>query len=216
MAKLKVAVLISGRGSNLQALMAACSDPAYPAEIVLVISNNADAKGIERARNNGLPALVINHRDYLNRADFDHEMTSTMMEAGVELVCLAGFMRLLSEEFVQYWRNRLINIHPSLLPAFKGLDVQARTIASGAKFSGCTVHYVRPQMDEGPIICQAVVPIHVDDDADSLTSRILVQEHVIYPQAVRWIAEKRVSINDEKVTMNNPIQSDNTIMNPLG
>ena len=216
MEKLKLAVLISGRGSNLQALMAACADPAYPAEIVLVISNHAEARGIGRAANANLQTLVINHQNFSNRADFDREMTAAMTDAGVELVCLAGFMRLLSEEFVNYWHDRLINIHPSLLPAFKGLNVQARAIAAGAKFSGCTVHYVRQEMDVGPIICQAVVPIHADDDANALTARILMQEHVIYPQAVRWIAEKRLSINNEKVDLDKPIQSDSTMINPVG
>ena len=214
MEKLKLAVLISGRGSNLQALIAACADPTYPAEIVLVISNHAEARGIGRAANANLQTLVINHQNFSNRADFDREMTAAMTDAGVELVCLAGFMRLLSEEFVNYWRDRLINIHPSLLPAFKGLNVQARAIAAGAKFSGCTVHYVRQEMDEGPIICQAVVPIYQDDDTNALTARILTQEHLIYPQAVRWIAEKRVSINNEKVELDRPIQSNHTIINP--
>ena len=216
MAKLKLAVLISGRGSNLQALIDACADPTYPAEIVLVISNHAEAIGIGRAANANLQTLVINHKIFSNRTDFDREMTAAMMDAGVELVCLAGFMRLLSKEFVNYWHDRLINIHPSLLPAFKGLDVQARAIAAGAKFSGCTVHYVRQEMDVGPIICQAVVPIHVGDDANALTARILMQEHVIYPQAVRWIAEKRLSINNEKVDLDKPIQSDSTLINPVG
>ena len=169
--------MISGRGSNLQALMDACADPAYPAEIVLVVSNRAEAMGIERAANANLPTLVINHQNFANRVDFDRKMTTSMADAGVELVCLAGFMRLLSEEFVNYWRDRLINIHPSLLPAFKGLNVQARAIAAGAKFSGCTVHYVRQEMDEGPIICQAVVPIYQDDDTNALSARILTQEH---------------------------------------
>ena len=213
MEKLKLAVLISGRGSNLQALITACADPTYPAEIVLVASNRAEAMGIERAANANLPTLVINHQNFANRVDFDRKMTTSMADAGVELVCLAGFMRLLSEEFVNYWRDRLINIHPSLLPAFKGLNVQARAIAAGAKFSGCTVHYVRQEMDEGPIICQAVVPIYQDDDTNALTARILTQEHLIYPQAVRWIAEKRVSINNEKVELDRPIQSNHTIIN---
>ena len=216
MAKLKLAVLISGRGSNLQALITACSDPTYPAEIVLVISNHAEAKGVERAGNANLPTLVIDHQNFSSRADFDREMTAVMTKSGVELVCLAGFMRLLSEEFVTHWHDRLINIHPSLLPAFKGLDVQTRALAAGAKFSGCTVHFVRQEMDVGPIICQAVVPIHVGDDADALAARILMQEHMIYPQAIRWIAEKRISINEEKVHLDKAIQSDSTMINPIG
>ena len=187
--KLRLGVLISGRGSNLQALIDACAAPDYPAEIALVISNVAGVEGIERATNAGLPVLVIDHKKYPSRAEFDLEMTQAIEAAGVELICLAGFMRLLSEEFIDHWHNRMINIHPSLLPAFKGLDVQARAIAAGARFSGCTVHYVRFDMDTGPIITQAAVPIHTGDDADTLAARILVQEHIIYPQAVRWIAE---------------------------
>lgn len=215
MAKLKLGVLISGRGSNLQALIDACADATYPAEIALVISNRADAQGLERAENAGIETLAIDHRAFAARDAFDAEMTAALEAHGVELVCLAGFMRLLSEDFVGHWRNHLINIHPSLLPAFKGLDVQARAIEAGAKFSGCTVHYVRHEMDVGPIIIQAVVPIHADDDADSLAARILEQEHVIYPAAVRWIAEGRVSIRDERAHVDGQPAPAVTAVNPL-
>ncbi len=201
MGRLKLAVPISGRGSNLQALIDACAKPDFPAEIVIVISNVADAQGLERAKQAGIPSRVIAHRDYDSREAFDGEMTKAIEAAGAELVCLAGFMRLLSDEFVDHWRDRMINIHPSLLPAFKGLDVQARAIAAGETVSGCTVHFVRKEMDEGPIIIQAAVPIHADDDADALAARILEQEHRIYPEAVRLIAEGRVRIIDEQAIL---------------
>ena len=149
MARLKVGVLISGRGSNLQALIDACADPAFPAEIVLVLSNKADAYGLERARQAGIPAAVVSHRDYADKPGFEAAMDDALNAAGVELVCLAGFMRLLTAGFVERWHNRLINIHPSLLPSFKGLDTHARAIEAGVRFTGCTVHYVRPAMDEG-------------------------------------------------------------------
>lgn len=214
MAKLRLAVLISGRGSNMQALIDAASAPGYPAEVVLVISNKADAAGIERAAAAGLPTLVIDHRKFPNRTEFDREMTAAMEAAGAELVCLAGFMRLLSEAFVTHWRDRLINIHPSLLPAFRGLNVQARAIEAGARFSGCTVHFVRRETDAGPVIVQAAVAIHADDDADTLAARILEQERVIYPAAVRWIAEGRVRIHDETVIVDGAAPPGGAMINP--
>ncbi len=198
---LKIAVLISGRGSNLQALIDAKSGPGWPAAIVLVISNQPGAEGLERAEQAGIPTTVINHRDFDGRQPFDQAMTKAIEDAGAELVCLAGFMRLLSDAFVEHWRDRLINIHPSLLPAFKGLDVHQRVIDAGEEASGCTVHFVRPEMDTGPIIVQARVPVLDGDDADTLAARILKQEHKIYPQAVRLIAEGRVTIKDEKAVI---------------
>ncbi len=213
-AKLQLAVLISGRGSNLQALIDAAADPAFPAEIALVISNKAAAPGLQRAEKAGIPTKVIDHRGFETRALFDAEMTRAMAAAGAELVCLAGFMRLLSEEFVAHWMDRMINIHPSLLPAFKGLDVQQRAIDAGARFSGCTVHYVRHEMDTGPIIAQAVVPIHQGDTADGLAARILEHEHVIYPLAVRWIAENRVRIEGERAIVTGVEAPAGTLINP--
>ncbi len=198
MARLKIAVLISGRGSNLQALIDAAADPSYPAEIVLVVSNVAGAVGLDRAKTAGIPTLAISHKDFSDRKSFDDAMTSAIEKAGGRLVCLAGFMRLLSAEFCSHWRDRLINIHPSLLPAFKGLDVHARMIDAGVRFGGCTVHYVRHEMDTGPIIVQAAVPVHPKDDADALAARTLAEEHKIYPMAVRWIAEGRVRIAGER------------------
>ena len=192
---MKVAALISGRGSNLQALIDA---DIGPAEIVLVISNEPGAQGLERAEKAGIPTTVINHRDFDGREPFDEAMTEAIEAAGAELVCMAGFMRLLSDPFVEHWLDRLINIHPSLLPAHKGLNVQQRAIDAGDKESGCTVHFVRPEMDTGPIIVQARVPVLDGDDADTLAARILEQEHKIYPQAVRMIAEGRVRIENER------------------
>ncbi len=198
---LKIAVLISGRGSNLQALIDAGAGPGWPAAIVLVISNQPGAKGLERAEQAGIPTTVINHRDFDGRQPFDQAMTKAIEDAGTELVCLAGFMRLLSDAFVEHWRDRLINIHPSLLPAFKGLDVHQRVLDAGEEATGCTVHFVRPEMDTGPIIVQARVPVLDGDDADTLAARVLVEEHKIYPQAVRLIAEGRVTIKDEKAVI---------------
>ncbi|MBM3564873.1 MAG: phosphoribosylglycinamide formyltransferase [Alphaproteobacteria bacterium] len=198
MARLKLAVLISGRGSNLQALIDACRDPAYPAEIALVVSNEPDALGLERAKSAGLAAHVVNHRGFPDRPAFEAALTALIEKSGAQLVCLAGFMRLLTDGFVTRWRDKLINIHPSLLPAFKGLDTHARAIAAGARVAGCTVHFVRPAMDEGPIIVQAAVPILPGDDPATLAARVLAQEHVIFPAAVRLIAEGRVKIVDER------------------
>ena len=199
---MKTAVLISGRGSTLQALIDAQAEPGWPAEIVLVISNEPGAKGLDRAEAAGIAAAVINHRDFDGREPFDQAMTEAIEASGASFVCLAGFMRLLSDGFIDHWHDRLVNIHPSLLPAYKGLDVQQRVVDAGETEAGCTVHFVRPEMDTGPIILQARVPVLPDDDADTLAARILLQEHVIYPQALRLIAEGRVTVEDERVLMN--------------
>jgi len=199
MARLKTAVLISGRGSNMQALVEACAAADAPAEIAMVLSNVADAAGLKFAEDAGIRAVTVDHRPFPDRETFEREVTSQLKKAGVDLVCLAGFMRLLTAGFVNAWRDRLINIHPSLLPAYKGLDTHARVIADGTRFTGCTVHFVRPEMDAGPIIVQAAVPVAPDDDADSLAARVLEAEHEIYPLALRLIAEGRVRINNEVV-----------------
>ena len=203
---MKVAVLISGRGSNLQALIDAQATPGGAApggaapggksEIVLVISNVAGVQGLERAEKAAIPATVIDHRDFDGRQPFDAAMTAAIEASGAEFVCLAGFMRILSDDFIGRWRDRLINIHPSLLPDFKGLHVHERVIEQGEKFSGCTVHFVRPEMDTGPIIIQAKVPVMPDDDADTLAARVLEQEHIIYPKALGLVAEGRVTVED--------------------
>ncbi|HBC08411.1 MAG TPA: phosphoribosylglycinamide formyltransferase [Rhodospirillaceae bacterium] len=217
MSRLKLAVMISGRGSNLQALIDATADPAFPAEIILVLSNRPGAMGLERAATAGIPTRVIDHKEFADRAAFDAEMTAAMEAAGTELVCLAGFMRLLSDAFVDHWRDRMINIHPSLLPAFKGLGVQERVLARGARFAGCTVHYVRKEMDTGPIIVQAVVPVHPDDTPDSLAARVLEREHDIYPLAVRLIAEGRVTIDEnDRAVITGAVAQESALLNPKG
>ena len=204
MARLWVAVLISGRGSTLPALVDACSDPAFPAEIRLVISNEPGAQGLARAERARLPTRIIAHKQFADRASFDAALDRALEESGIELVCLAGFMRMLGDAFVERWRNRLINIHPSLLPDFKGLKTHERVLAAGVRFSGCTVHFVRPAMDEGPIIVQSAVPVLAGDDAAKLAERVLVEEHKAYPLALRLIAEGRVRVTGERVEIGDP------------
>ncbi|MCG8391261.1 MAG: phosphoribosylglycinamide formyltransferase, partial [Cytophagales bacterium] len=180
MARLKLAVLVSGRGSNMQAIMDATRADDYPAEVALVISNKPDAPALDRAREAGIDTRVIPSAEFADRDTFDAKLTEEIDAAGCGLVVLAGFMRLLSSSFCERWHDRLINIHPSLLPALKGLNVHARMIEAGVRFGGCTVHFVRPEMDTGPIIVQAAVPVHPSDDADALADRILREEHKIY------------------------------------
>jgi phosphoribosylglycinamide formyltransferase-1 len=192
--KLKTAVLISGRGSNLKSLIDACAREDFPARIVLVISNIADAGGLKFARAAGLETAIIPHKDYPAREAFDAAMDTRLKEAGAEFICLAGFLRILSDSFVRQWEGRMINIHPSLLPAYKGTHVHERVIAAGEKKSGCTVHYVVPELDSGPIILQAEVPVLPADTPDALAARILAEEHRIYPEALRMIAERRVRL----------------------
>jgi phosphoribosylglycinamide formyltransferase-1 len=214
LAKLKVGVLISGRGSNLQALIDACADENYPAEIVRVISNVPGAAGLARAHAADIPNVVIDHKAFDDREAFEEALGEALSGAKAELVCLAGFMRLLTEGFVNRWHDRLINIHPSLLPAFRGIHIHERVIEYGARFSGCTVHFVRPAMDEGPIIIQAVVPVLHDDDPDLLAARVLAQEHRAYPLAVRLIAESRVRVADERVVIGDFRSEDGAMINP--
>ncbi len=214
MAKLKIAVLISGRGSNLQALIDACRDADYPAEIGLVLSNVGGAAGLERAREADIPTAVIGHKDFEDRKGFEDALLGELGRAGVDLVCLAGFMRLLSEHFLRPWHNRVVNIHPSLLPSFEGVHVHERVIESGARLSGCTVHIVRPAMDSGPIIIQAAVPVHPGDSPETLAARVLEQEHRIYPMAVRYIAEGRLRIVAERVIIDGASAPDAALCNP--
>jgi len=201
MAKLKVGVLISGRGSNLAALIEAAKAPDYPAEIVCVVSNVATAAGLKIARDAGVPTAAISHRDFPDRESFDRAVSADLEKHGVELVALAGFMRIQSAWFPARWAGRIINIHPSLLPAFPGLHVQQQAIDAGVRVSGCTVHFVTPELDAGPIIAQAAVPVLAGDDADKLAARILRQEHRLYPEVVRWFAEGRISLIDGQVSV---------------
>ena len=191
MAKRRVGILISGRGSNMAALIEATRAPDYPAEIVLVISNEPDAAGLSYASSRDVPTAIVNHRDFASRDAFADVLDATLREARVEIVCLAGFMRLLATSFVERWRGRMINIHPSLLPAFKGLNTHARALDAGAKTHGCTVHYVEPELDSGPIILQAEVPVLPGDDEATLAARVLKEEHRLYPAALRLVAEGR-------------------------
>ncbi len=199
MARLNIAVLISGRGTNLQSLIEACRDPSFPARIALVLSDVPDVMGLDRAELDDIPTLVVERKNYKDKKNFEEDINAALMDAKVELVCLAGFMRLVSDEFVDRWRDRLINVHPSLLPDFKGLEVHERVLESGVKIAGCTVHYVRAEMDTGPIIVQASVPVQPDDDVEHLAARVLREEHKIYPLAVRLIAEERIKVIDDHV-----------------
>lgn len=200
----KVAVLISGRGSNMQALVRACAAADYPAEIVLVLSNRADAAGFDYAREAGIATAVISHEDFADRAAFDAAMDAEIRRHGAELICLAGFMRLLESRIIEAWRDRMINIHPSLLPSFRGLDTHERALAAGVKLAGCSVHFVRPDIDSGPIIAQAAVPVLPGDTADSLAARVLEQEHRLYPMALRLVAEGRVRVEDGRAIVDAP------------
>lgn len=210
---MKVAVLVSGRGSNMRAIMDAARAPDYPAEIALVLSNVASAPALDIARDAGIRAEAISHKDFDDRETFDRAVTATIEDAGCELVVLAGFMRLLSDDFCARWHDKLINIHPSLLPSFKGLHVHERMIEAGVRFGGCTVHFVRAEMDAGPIVVQAAVPVHPGDDADALAARILEQEHVIYPLAVKWIAEGRVRVSGMRVIVDGAQAPDGVLIN---
>jgi phosphoribosylglycinamide formyltransferase-1 len=214
MARLKLGVLISGRGSNMAALIRATAEPGFPAEIVLVISNRADAGGLQTAQDAGIATAVIDHKAFTGREAFEAAMDAALDAAGVELVCLAGFMRLLTAGFVERRLGRMINIHPSLLPAFKGLHVQRQALAAGVRIAGCTVHFVTPDMDSGPILVQAAVPVLGDDDEDSLAARILTAEHQCYPQAVRLIAEGHVRLEGDLARIDVSSDHGKMLINP--
>jgi len=194
-----IGVLISGSGTNLQSIIDAVEAKKLDAKIELVLSNKPDAYGLVRARNHGLPVEVLEHRDFASREAYDQAVVDRLRARGVELVALAGFMRLLSPVFVKAYSNRIMNIHPALLPAFPGLHGQKKAVEHGVRFSGCTVHFVNEECDEGPIIIQAVVPVYPDDTADTLAARILTQEHRIYPRAIQLYAEGRLHIVGRKV-----------------
>ncbi len=205
--KQRAAVLISGRGSNMVALLEAARDPAYPVEIDLVLSNRPLAPGLALADAAGIPILAIDHRMFKgDRAAHEATIDSALRAANVQILCLAGYMRLLTPFLVDRWAGRMLNIHPSLLPAFPGLDTHERALAAGVKLHGCTVHLVTQTMDEGPILAQAAVPVLPDDTADSLAARVLAQEHIIYPLALRLFAEQRGG---------QPPVSNSALLNPL-
>lgn len=201
MGKLKVGILISGRGSNMAALVEAAQDPAFPAEVSCVLSNRPDAGGLDFARERGIPAVLVDHKAYASKAGFEAAVTEALVSHGADFVCLAGFMRIVSPAFIERWHNRLINIHPSLLPSYKGLHTHERALADGVKLTGCTVHFVRSEMDVGPIVAQAAVPVIAGDTPDSLAARVLTAEHRLYPLALRLIAEGKARVDGEMVTV---------------
>ena len=200
-ARRKSGILISGRGSNMASLIDACRTPDFPTEISVVVSNRADAPGLERARSDGIATAVVDHRRFDDRPAFEEQLDRTLRDHGVEIVCNAGFMRLLTEFFVQKWFNRHINIHPSLLPAYKGLHTHERILQDGVRITGCTVHFVRTEMDTGPIIAQAAVPVLTNDTPDTLADRVLAAEHAVYPLALRLVAEGRARVVGDKVVL---------------
>jgi formyltetrahydrofolate-dependent phosphoribosylglycinamide formyltransferase len=191
----RVAILISGRGSNMVALLEAAAHPDYPAEIALVISNRADAAGLDRARDMGVPVAVVPSRAR-PREDFEAELAELLIRQEISILALAGFMRVLTAGFVTAWEGRMINIHPSLLPSFPGLDTHGRALAGGVRLHGCTVHLVSAGVDEGPILAQAAVPVLMHDTPESLAARVLEQEHRLYPAALAWLAAGRVRVSE--------------------
>ena len=201
MAHKRVAILISGRGSNMGALIEAASTRGYPAEIVLVVSNRAEAPGLKLAKSKSIATATVDHLAYKSREEFEAELAKQLASAKTEIICLAGFMRILTTGFVKQWQGRLLNIHPSLLPAFKGIDTHIRALDAGAKVHGCSVHFVVPELDSGPIVMQAAVPVLEGDDEEELAMRVLAAEHRIYPEALRLLAEGKLTIEGERVVV---------------
>jgi phosphoribosylglycinamide formyltransferase-1 len=212
--KKRVAILISGRGSNMMALVEAARDGDYPAEIVTVISSRPEAPGLAWARSQGLPALAIDHKAYASREAFDAAIDDALGEAGADLVALAGFMRIQSPGFVRKWLGRQLNIHPSLLPLFKGLHPQRQALQAGVRISGCSVHFVTEEMDAGPIVAQAAVAVHEGETEDALAERILIAEHRLYPKALSLVASGRARLENERVMLDAVINSSDVLYSP--
>jgi phosphoribosylglycinamide formyltransferase 1 len=210
----RIAILISGRGSNMMSLVEAARAPDFPAEIVVVISNRPDAAGLDWAKAQGIPALGLDHKRYESRAHFEGQLQSVLTTSQVDLVCLAGFMRLMTADFVGKWYNRMLNIHPALLPSFKGLETHQRALDAGVKIAGCTVHLVRPEMDEGPILGQAAVPIRQGDTPVTLAARVLAAEHKLYPHVVRLYASGQIKVDGDKVKYIVEPNSEITLFSP--
>jgi phosphoribosylglycinamide formyltransferase-1 len=217
MTKTRVAILISGRGSNMAALIAAAKAPDYPAEIALVVSNQPDAAGLGLARAEGVPTVVVDHRPHgADRAAFEGVLTAVLEEHRIALLCLGGFMRLFTDDFVLHWHGRMLNVHPALLPSFRGIDPHGQALAAGVRISGATVHFVTPEMDAGPIIAQAAVPVHDDDSAQTLAARVLTVEHQIYPLALALVAAGRVRIVGRRCFIDGGRPVDATLVVPQG
>lgn len=214
MAKTKIAVLISGRGSNMQAIVEAAEAEDYPAEIALVVSNNPDAAGLAWADERGIDTEVLDHRDYETREEFEKALDTLIRLYGARIVCLAGFMRILTPFFTEKWRDLLINVHPSLLPSFKGLHTHERALEAGVRIHGCTVHYVRPEMDDGPIIGQAAVPVLHGDTPDDLAARVLEAEHQLYPQCIALACSGKARVAGERVRLQVREFGADLLMNP--
>ncbi|MDE2379421.1 phosphoribosylglycinamide formyltransferase [Bradyrhizobium sp.] len=214
--KRRVAILISGRGSNMAALIKAAAAPDFPAEIALVISNRTEAAGLEKARAGGVPTLVIESKPFgKDRVAFEAVLQSALDQHGIELICLGGFMRLFTAEFTRAWYGRMLNIHPSLLPSFPGLDPHGQALRAGVKLSGATVHFVIPETDAGPIVMQGAVPVSDHDTADTLSERILEVEHRIYPEALRLLATGRVRIEGDVCRTAGSGGSENFLISPV-
>jgi len=207
-----IGVLISGGGTNLQAIIDAIEAKKLDAEICVVLSNNADAYGLARAKQHGIATAVLDHKSFASREDYDQAVVDVLRARGVELVILAGFMRLLSPMFIKAYSNRIMNIHPSLLPSFPGLHVQKKALDHGVRFAGCTVHFVNEECDEGPIIIQAVVPVYPDDDEATLAARILKQEHRIYPRAIQLYAEGQLHVTGRKVLVDGLTRDESPVL----
>jgi len=214
MQRQKTAILISGRGSNMEALIKAAKARDYPARIDLVLSNKPNAAGLDFAKKAGIPTAVVDHTTFANRDDFEAEIDKRLKAAKIDIVCLAGFMRVLNPRFVNRWRDRILNIHPSLLPAFRGLHTHERALNAGVKYTGCTVHFVRPEMDDGPIVIQAAVPVLCDDTPEVLAARILGYEHRIYPEALRMVASGEAKVAGNKVVYKKPAKNKKGATNP--
>ncbi len=201
--KVGIGVLVSGNGSNLQSIIDHIESGTLDVEIRMVISNNPGAYALERCIKHGIPTAVVNHHEFGTREGFDRRIITILQSSGVELVIMAGFMRILSHEFFRAFPLRIMNIHPALLPAFPGTNVQQKAVEYGVKFSGCTVHFADEGVDSGPIIIQSVVPVYDDDDANTLSARILKEEHKIYPQAIQYYAERKIEVNGRRVYIRN-------------
>ncbi|MGH1353219.1 MAG: phosphoribosylglycinamide formyltransferase [Methyloligellaceae bacterium] len=197
--KKRIGILISGRGSNMAALIEACNAPDFPAEISLVVSNRPKAIGLQTAKDAGIQSLAIDHKAFKTREAFDEVLDETFTEAGVDLICSAGFLRILTADFVEKWKDKQLNIHPSLLPSFKGLNIHQRVLDAGVTVTGCTVHFMRTEMDSGPIIAQAAVPVYPKDTPESLGERVLKAEHKLYPHALRMVAAEEVRVVNDRV-----------------
>ena len=211
----RVGILISGRGSNMAALIAAARAPDYPAEIAVVVSNRPQAPGLELAHAAGITALAIDHKGFAAREAFDGAVEQALLAEGVDLVCHAGFMRIQSEAFAARWLGRQLNIHPSLLPAFKGLNPQQQALDAGVRISGCTVHFVTPELDAGPIVAQAAVPVLSGDSAQTLADRILTAEHRLYPLALQLVAGGRARLEGGRVVLQESFNSQECLISPL-